>query len=49
MWGSGSHAVTKEELERLTKALNVAEEELEAKINENEHVHMRIFYIKQEL
>jgi len=29
--------------------LKVAEEELEAKINENQHVHMRIFDIRQEL
>ena len=49
IWGSGSAVVTKEELDRLSKALSVAEEELEAKINENQHVHMRIFDIKQEL
>ncbi len=35
IWGSGSHTATKEEFERLTKALSIAEEELEAKINEN--------------
>jgi hypothetical protein len=29
--------------------LKITEEELEAKINENQHVHMRVFDLRQQL
>jgi hypothetical protein len=41
--------VTREQLDQLKEKLTIAEEELEAKINENQHVHMRIFDLRQEL
>ena len=47
MWGSSGPS--KEDFEKVNKALAVAEEELEAKINENQHVHMKIFDLRQDL
>lgn len=47
MWGSSGPS--KEDFEEVKKSLAVAEEELEAKINENQHVHIKIFELRQEL
>ena len=41
--------MTKEQLDQVQAKLTIAEEELEAKINENQHVHMRVFDLRQEL
>mmetsp|Transcript_2097 Transcript_2097/g.1513 ORF Transcript_2097/g.1513 Transcript_2097/m.1513 type:complete len:117 (-) Transcript_2097:37-387(-) len=48
-WGFfGGPAVSQADIERLESQLKLMEEELEAKIQENQMVHMRIFDMKNE-